>query len=304
MVLSAWIEAIRLRTLPLATASILLGSALAAYYHGFKTSVFIFSMTTALLLQILSNLANDYGDAMHGTDNDSRVGPARAIQSGVISAAAMKRAVFICAGLAILSGLALLTVGLANNWRAWVCFIALGIAAVIAAITYTMGKMPYGYRGFGDISVFLFFGLLGVAGSYYLHTGGLERSVWLPAIASGLLSAAVLNINNIRDLEPDKAAGKHTLAVRLGAHLARVYHQVLVLGALVAFVLFVREVHSYAGYLVLLAAIPLVKSAWTVYHSRDPQILDGLLKQTAKLSLFANVSLSVGLLISMYPAFR
>lgn len=301
MAISAWIEAMRLRTLPLATASIILGSALAAYHHGFKTSVFILSMVTALLLQILSNFANDYGDAVHGTDNESRVGPARAIQSGALSAASVKKAVMVCAVLAVISGLALLTVSLGDNWRAWACFIGLGIAAVIAAITYTMGKMPYGYRGFGDVSVFLFFGLLGVAGSYYLHTGALERSVWLPAIASGLLSAAVLNINNIRDLEPDKAAGKHTLAVRLGAHLARIYHQLLVVGALVAFIIFVSEVHGYAGYLVLLAAIPLVKSGWTVYRSQDPQILDGLLKTTAKLSLLANVTLSAGLLMSMYP---
>ncbi|CAG9295342.1 1,4-dihydroxy-2-naphthoate polyprenyltransferase [Celerinatantimonas diazotrophica] len=301
MVISTWIEAMRLRTLPLATASIILGSALAAYHHGFKTSVFILAMSTALLLQILSNFANDYGDAVHGTDNETRVGPARAIQSGALSAASVKKAVIICAILAMVSGLALLTVSLGENWRAWACFIGLGVAAVIAAITYTMGKMPYGYRGFGDVSVFLFFGLLGVAGSYYLHTGALERSVWLPAIASGLLSAAVLNINNIRDLEPDKAAGKNTLAVRLGAHLARIYHQLLVVGALVAFVIFVSEVHGYAGYLVLLAAIPLVKSGWTVYRSQDPKILDGLLKTTAKLSLLANVTLSVGLLISMHP---
>ncbi|CAG8999829.1 MAG: 1,4-dihydroxy-2-naphthoate octaprenyltransferase [Candidatus Celerinatantimonas neptuna] len=301
MMISAWIEAMRLRTLPLATASILLGSALAAFHHGFRISVFILSLLTALLLQILSNFANDYGDAVKGTDDDSRVGPMRAIQSGAISVQSMKRAIFVCAFLAILAGGSLLAVGIGYNWRAWLCFTGLGIAAVIAAITYTMGKLPYGYRGFGDLSVFLFFGLLGVAGSYYLHTGCLEQSIWLPAIASGLLSAAVLNINNIRDLEPDRAAGKHTLAVRLGAHLARIYHQILVLGALIAFIVFVSEVHGYAGYLVLLAAIPLVKSAWTVYRSQDPQILDGLLKKTAKLSLLANVSLSVGLLISMHP---
>lgn len=295
---AVWIEAMRLRTLPLATASIILGSSLAAFHHHFRWSVFILSMLTALLLQILSNLANDYGDAVKGTDNESRLGPARAIQSGAISPQAMKCAVAICAFLAIISGVGLLTVALGNHWQVWICFIGLGLAAIIAAITYTMGKMPYGYRGFGDISVFVFFGLLGVAGSYYLHTGALEPSVWLPASASGLLSAAVLNINNIRDLEPDKAAGKQTLAVRLGAHVARIYHQALIIGALVVFMIFTYEMQSYAGFLVCLVAIPLLKSARVVYRSHDPHVLDGLLKTTAKLSLLANVTLSVGLLLS------
>ncbi|MFM2481913.1 1,4-dihydroxy-2-naphthoate polyprenyltransferase [Celerinatantimonas sp. YJH-8] len=300
MVISAWIEAMRLRTLPVATASILLGSALAVYHHSFRSSVFVLSLVTALLLQILSNFANDYGDAVKGTDDETRVGPRRAVQSGVISLSAMKRAVLVCAGLAVLSGIALLAVSLGHHWKAWLCFIGLGIMAIIAAITYTMGRLPYGYRGFGDVSVFLFFGLLGVAGSYYLHTGSLEPAIWLPAIASGLLSAAVLNINNIRDLEPDRAAGKHTLAVRLGGKSARIYHQILIFGAFFAFIGFLTLSHSRAGYLVLLAAIPLLKSAVTVYRSQDPKILDGLLKTTAKLSLLANVSLSVGLLISMY----
>lgn len=301
MALSAWVDAIRPRTLPVATASIVLGSALAEFHHGFRASVFVFALITALLLQILSNFANDYGDAEKGTDDETRVGPVRGLQAGEISMAAMQRAIAICAALAAVFGIALLTVSLGSNWKAWLCFIGLGVAAIIAAITYTMGRMPYGYKGFGDLSVFLFFGLLGVAGSYYLHTGELTPAVLLPAVASGMLSAAVLNINNIRDLEPDRAAGKRTLAVRLGSRTARIYHQILIFGAFFAFISFLALSHSWAGYLVLLAAIPLLKSAITVYRSHDPQILDGLLKTTAKLSLLANVSLSVGLLISMCP---
>jgi 1,4-dihydroxy-2-naphthoate octaprenyltransferase len=293
--IKAWIGAMRLRTLPLATASIVLGSALAVYQGGFRGSIFALCLLTALLLQMLSNFANDYGDAVKGTDNDSRVGPMRAVQSGVITQTQMKSAIVMCALLAVVSGLALLAVGLGRQLIPWLVFLGLGLLAVIAAMTYTMGRSPYGYKGLGDISVFLFFGLLGVVGSCYLHTGQLVGAIWLPAVFCGLLSAAVLNINNIRDLVPDRAAGKMTLAVRLGERRARLYHQALVYGALLALMGFLSSVPDRSVWLALLVAPLLMKSARCVLQSEDAAVLDGQLKQTAKLTLLTNLILSAAL---------
>ena len=293
--LSRWILAARLRTLPLACSSVLLGSGLAAHDGYFRLPLFLLCLLTAILLQLLSNLANDYGDAVSGADNAERVGPTRAVASGLITRRQMLVAMALTALAAVTSGLALLWSSFATDWPALLTFIGFGALALLAAITYTVGRRPYGYRGLGDLSVFLFFGLLGVMGSYYLFSHQFSWSLLLPAASCGLLATAVLNINNIRDRVSDAASGKFTLAVRLGASRARNYHWLLVGGAGVLIVLFIL-LHSASPWpwLFLPGYLPLLRAAWVVQVSEDPQLLNQQLKLTALGSLSCNLLLALG----------
>ena len=293
--LSRWILAARLRTLPLACSSVLLGSGLAAHDGYFRLPLFLLCLLTAILLQLLSNLANDYGDAVSGADNAERVGPTRAVASGLITRRQMLVAMALTALAAVTSGLALLWSSFATDWPALLTFIGFGALALLAAITYTVGRRPYGYRGLGDLSVFLFFGLLGVMGSYYLFSHQLSWSLLLPAASCGLLATAVLNINNIRDRVSDAASGKFTLAVRLGASRARNYHWLLVGGAGVLIVLFIL-LHSASPWpwLFLPGYLPLLRAAWVVQVSEEPQVLNHQLKLTALGSLGCNLLLALG----------
>lgn len=259
--LQVWIQACRLRTLPLAAASIIVAGGIAKHYQVFDLDIFLLSLLTALLLQILSNLANDYGDALSGAD-DQRNGPERAMQSGLISAKAMAKAIIMVIIFCLISGLSLLNLAFANDLNSWLIFLGLGAAAIIAAVTYTMGKLPYGYRAMGDIAVFLFFGLLGVLGSFYLQALTLSSSILLPAFSVGLLSAAVLNINNMRDVENDKASNKITLVVLIGREKAFIYHLSIIILAMLFSCLYIYllEGSQFWQYLFLLTAIPLLKS--------------------------------------------
>ncbi len=216
--LNAWIHAARLRTLPLSVAGIIMGSSIALAEQQFNGTVFTLAMLTTLLLQILSNLANDYGDYTHGTDNANRVGPQRAVQSGVIKPREMKMAVIFVSLLTVFTGT--LLIGIAFNEMLslrFFVFLILGLASITAAIKYTIGKKNFGYLGFGDLMVFIFFGLVSVMGSYFLHT--LTFNVWvlLPATTIGLLSSGVLNINNMRDIDNDRHFNKKTIPVRLAS---------------------------------------------------------------------------------------
>ncbi len=206
MNIKAWIEAARLRTLPLALASIGMGSFLAAAHERFSWAIFGLTALTTIFLQVLSNLANDYGDTINGADSAEREGPQRAVQAGIISAKAMFRGVVLFAVLSLVSGLSLLYISVTSMQVFWL-FLGLGILAIIAAYTYTAGSNPYGYAGLGDISVLLFFGWLAVIGTYFLHTQFFQWDIVLPATTLGLFSVGVLNINNIRDIESDKKAG-------------------------------------------------------------------------------------------------
>ena len=228
--MSPWISAARPRTLPLALSSILMGCFLAAAHQQFSWSIALLACLTTILLQILSNFANDYGDAVNGKDTDARQGPARAVQSGEITADSMKKVIIIFSVLSFLSGSTLLYQALQNaTWHTFVAFLGLGILAIIAAITYTAGKKPYGYVGLGDISVLIFFGWVGVLGTYYLHTQNLDWSILLPATSCGLFAVAVLNINNIRDIESDTLTGKRSIPVRLGRQNAVIYHWIILI---------------------------------------------------------------------------
>ncbi len=298
--MSPWISAFRPRTLPLALASILTGGFLAKAAGQFNGLVVALAALTTVLLQILSNLANDYGDSQNGADSVHRQGPLRAVQSGAITPAQMKRGMWLCGLLALGSGLALLWVALgAAGLGLFLGFAALGVAAIWAAVNYTAGANPYGYAGLGDISVFLFFGIVGVCGTYFLQTRALPLAVLLPAAALGCFSTAVLNVNNIRDINSDVLAGKITIPVRLGPVYARRYHWLLLLFGLGCAVLYVaftfNPLHSSNWRWLFLASVPLFFfNARQVWRRQESRQLDPLLKQMALSTLVFTVLFGLG----------
>ncbi len=226
-----WLSAIRLRTLPLAGSCTLMGSALGWHDAQNPWLIFALALTTTFLLQILSNLANDYGDYMNGVDNDARVGPKRTMQSESITKAQMKIALTICTAFTLISGLSLLWISLGHAGLFYyaLAFLIIGLLAIAAAFKYTMGKNPYGYKGLGDLFVFIFFGIVGVFGTYFLFSQQWNAWILLPASSIGLLCCAVLNLNNMRDHKNDAANGKRTIVVIIGFEKARVYHAMLIL---------------------------------------------------------------------------
>ncbi|WP_114767578.1 1,4-dihydroxy-2-naphthoate polyprenyltransferase [Vibrio rhodolitus] len=288
--LQIWLDAARPKTLPLALVSILTGSVLAFSSHHFSLSVAVLAFITATLLQILSNLANDYGDAVKGTDNEARLGPTRAIQSGAVTPKTMKQAIIVNVILTMIAGLILVLHAL-TSWESILAFIGLGLLAIGAAIAYTVGNKPYGYVGLGDISVFIFFGLLGVAGTYFLHTGIVDLSLALPAIGCGLLAVAVLNINNMRDIENDELCGKRTVAVRLGQQRAKQYHFVLLAGAVCAFIAYLLLQPSPVWVMLpfLLSLMVTFKHGKAVWLAEQPAQIAPMMPVVVKCSLVTNL---------------
>jgi 1,4-dihydroxy-2-naphthoate octaprenyltransferase len=292
-----WIQAARLRTLPLSVSGIIVGSMYALAHptdnvltptEVFNWRIFGFAILTTLGLQILSNFANDYGDGMKGTDNEDRVGPKRAIQSGVISPAAMKRAIIITSLLTLLSAILLIYYAFAdtNIWYS-LFFLALGLLSIVSAIRYTVGNTAYGYRGYGDLFVFVFFGLVSTLGVNFLYSKQLDFVLFLPASAIGLLSVGVLNLNNMRDEASDRKSNKNTIVVKIGGAKAKKYHYFLVVTAMVLVVVFALLSHfHFDQYLFLLAYIPLTKHLINVHKNQEPRLLDPELKKLA-LSTFA-----------------
>lgn len=293
-----WINAFRLRTLPLSLSSIILASFLAYDSGNFKIWVFILALTTTLFLQILSNLANDYGDSKSGTDNINRTGPVRAVQSGEITAYQMKRMVWIFIFLSLISGIALIVAGTKDNsFSSAIFFLVLGFAAIFAALKYTIGRNPYGYKGLGDLFVFLFFGLTGVIGTYFLHT---ETFVWdllLPATSVGLLSVGVLNINNLRDERNDKQSGKNTIVVLLGARKARIYHFFLIASAIIATIIYTMiHYHIFYQWLFLLTLPLFGINVFMVVKHESPNKLNHELKRLAVTTLFFSIAFGASML--------
>ncbi len=276
-----WVEAARLRTLPLALSSIGMGSFLAAHQQQFRWEVFSLCVSTTIFLQVLSNLANDYGDTIHGADSGEREGPSRLVQSGRITLQAMRNGMLLIGILAFISGLALILTAL-STWQDVFFFLGLGVLAIIAAITYTAGKKPYGYAGLGDISVFIFFGIVAVLGTYYLHAGSLSARLVLPAVSCGLLAVGVLNVNNIRDIESDRKAGKKSIPVRLGREKALIYHYFLLVTSLLSSLVYVIfSFEHYWQFAFLLIAPLLWRNAEAVRLKTQAQELDPYLKQLA-----------------------
>lgn len=290
-----WIVAFRLRTLPLAFASILMGTFVAVYDGYFDTITFVLTLFTTLFLQVLSNLANDYGDASSGVDSENRVGPQRTVQSGQISKDAMKKALYVFSILSLLSGLGLLFYAFGDSWRLILLFLLLGLLAIWAAIKYTVGTNPYGYAGFGDLFVMLFFGLVGVAGTYFLFAGGIYAHVWLPALSSGFFAVGVLNVNNVRDIESDAAAGKRSIPVRLGRARAATYHLILLSNGLAcAFLFHMIDGLPWWSWLFLLAT-PLFMINAKAVMSLQGSSLDPYLKQLAIASLLFTLLFGIGI---------
>ena len=296
--MKAWIAAMRLRTLPLAIASIGMGTLLAMSHQQFDGSIALLCFLTTLSLQILSNLANDYGDSVHGADHVGREGPQRAVQSGAITSSQMKVGIVISIIISLFLGLALLFLAKVPT-NVFITFLVLGILAIIAAILYTNGKLPYGYIGLGDISVFLFFGCLGVLGTYYLQTKVFSWDLLLPATSLGLLTVGVLNINNIRDIDSDVKAGKRSIPVMLGKDKSRIYHALLLIVAMICAIIYVILNTQGLKHFIFVIAFPLIfMNINRVLTKTRVSELDPLLKQLALTTLLFVILFGISINLS------
>ena len=280
--LQAWISACRLRTLPLSVSGAIVGSGIAYSRDLFDGSIFTLTILTTLSLQILSNLANDYGDGVKGTDNEHRIGPERALQSGKISPKQMRNAivfnVILC--LILVTSLIYSAFG-SEQFITSIVFIILGVLAIIAAIKYTVGASAYGYKALGDVMVFLFFGWLSVLGTYFLYSKQIDFLMLLPASSIGLLSAGVLNLNNMRDIESDRLSNKQTLAGYFGFKRAKLYQLVLV-GVAMLFIGFYSFLNlNSSWYFILIAFVPFFVHINSVRKSKAPIEFDPQLKVLA-----------------------
>lgn len=292
--IKAWLHAARLRTLPLSLSGIIVGTGLAAVLGAFDDQIFAFALLTTIGFQVLSNFANDLGDSQKGTDNAQRVGPARAIQSGQLSAAQMKIGMWVVGVFSLLSALYLIKLSVPNlSSNAIYFYVVLALACIAAAITYTVGKNAYGYRGLGDIMVFIFFGLVSVVGVFMLFGEAFEWIVLFPAISIGLWSTAVLNLNNLRDIHNDAQMNKRTMVVKLGFHKAKYYHVFLVSFGMATwfFTIYLLAV-SAMNYYLFIALFPSIGFALhlqKVVQNTEPASLDPELKKVALLTFFSSI---------------
>jgi len=298
--IQTWIRAFRLRTLPLALSSSLVGSFLAYSYQGFSWPVFFLSLTTIVFLQILSNLANDYGDTMNGGDNENRIGPSRVTQTGEVSHKAIRRMIALFIFLSFTSGTILIFTGLSQfPIRNIIIFFILGLSAIFAAIKYTAGRNPYGYVGLGDLFVFIYFGMVGVFGTFYLHTGFIDPWIILPATSIGLFSTGVLNLNNLRDGVSDKENGKKTVVVRYGVKTAKRYHFLIVSLAVISSIIYTIHFFKSPVQLIFMATIPfLLRDVQTVMQNKVPLELNDQLRKLSLTTLAFSITFCIGLIFS------
>lgn len=298
--IKVWLAAMRLRTLPLAVSSTILGSFLAAFNGDFNWKIFVLASLTTLFLQILSNLANDYGDGLKGTD-ENRVGEKRANQSGVVSKLEMKIGISAFILLALVSGILLILEGTkGTNQLNIILFLILGLGAIVSAIKYTIGDKPYGYIGLGDFFVFFWFGIIGVAGTYFLHTNHFSFDILLPSASIGLLSVGVLNINNLRDRITDQKAGKITLVVRIGEQNAKKYQLALITLAMICSGAYVfMNYNGFWQFLFLATAPFFFINAALIMKITEPAQFDPYLKKFAISTFFFSIALGLGLILSL-----
>jgi 1,4-dihydroxy-2-naphthoate octaprenyltransferase len=281
--LTKWIKAFRLRTLPLSLSGIIISYYYFEYHNSEKNHLlFALALFTTVLLQVLSNLANDYGDGVKGTDNTNRIGPERGLQSGEISQAQMKIAIGIFILLSLTSGISLIFSAFGTeNWLNLLLFFVVGILSIIAAMKYTMGKSAYGYRALGDVFVFLFFGIVGVVGFHLLLVSHLDVEIILLAIIIGSLSTMVLNLNNMRDAVNDKESGKITIPVKLGFEKAKIYHYTLATIVFFSIISFNILVDKGIIWFNLLAFIPIELHLLNVMKIKSYKEFDPELKKVA-----------------------
>ena len=298
--LKSWIKAARLRTLPLAISGIMMGAALSYMYGGFNLRVTILAIVTALFIQIFSNFANDYGDSQKGTDNQHRVGPQRTVQSGEITATQMKSGMAVLIVLSLVTGIWLIAEGTKGlDMTTFLVFLAFGIIALVAAYRYTAGSNPYGYAGLGDVAVFLFFGILPVAGTYFLNTHHLNAEIFLPAISIGLFSTGVLNLNNMRDIENDRNSGKKTVVVRMGSSKSRIYHtSLIVLGWLTALWFIALGMQSVYQILFIVTLPLFIHDLVRINRIQEPRLLDPFLKKLSIATLLFTVLFGIGIILA------
>ncbi|WP_395063274.1 1,4-dihydroxy-2-naphthoate octaprenyltransferase [Flavobacterium sp.] len=303
-----WIEAARVRTLPLSVSGILVGCFYAMSQGIFNWKIVILALSTTLGLQVLSNFANDYGDGVKGTDNEDRIGPKRAIQSGLITPGEMRYAIFITAFLTLVSAMMLIYVSFKGKYFLYsIIFFVLGILAIASAIRYTVGKNPYGYRGLGDVFVFTFFGIVSTFGIYFMFAKQIDWLLLLPASAIGFLSVGVLNLNNMRDEESDRKSGKNTIVVKNGGAWAKKYHFFLIISAMVLVLVFTLifdfsyrdtnpEQLNFDLYLFLIAYFPIIAHLVRVAKNKEPKLLDPELKKLALSTFLLSILLSLSLI--------
>ena len=288
--LKIWVQAARLRTLPLSVSGIIMGNALALNHNDFSFIIFLLSILTAIAFQIVSNFANDYGDGIKGTDNEERIGPKRVLQQGLLTLENLKRGILVSVVVSIILSITLIYESLGVDKLLFsVLFILLAIGAVAAAIKYTVGTNPYGYSGLGDLFVFIFFGWVSVIGSYFLQINSIDLSIVLFATSVGLLSVAVLNLNNMRDIENDLNSSKITLAVRLGGYKAKVYHFFLISIAIILFFIGIGEQPLLIKTIYTLVFVPLFLHLYRVFNVKEPKQFDPELKKLALTIFFISI---------------
>ena len=294
-----WLSAFRLRTLPLSVSGIVIGSCFAYFNGAFDGLVMFLAILVTISLQVLSNLANDYGDSIKGTDNENRVGPMRAVQSGAISAEEMYEGIKVNILIVIMLTVGLILAAFGQKFLGYaILFFALSLVSIYAAIKYTVGASPYGYRGLGDVFVFLFFGILSGVGSYFLFTKQLDHVIILPSVALGLLSVGVLNLNNMRDIVSDEISNKRTLAVKLGKKNSKIYHLSLVISAMVIGLLFfILYFRSFTNALFLITYIPLFFHIKKINEAEQPNDFDSQLKVLALTTFSFSVLLGLGYIV-------
>ncbi|WP_445452533.1 1,4-dihydroxy-2-naphthoate octaprenyltransferase [Flavobacterium sp. 25HG05S-40] len=293
-----WVEAARVRTLPLSVSGIIVGSFYAMSQAMFNWNIVLYALLTTLGLQILSNFANDYGDGIKGTDNEDRVGPKRSIQKGTITPFAMKNAMILTSIITLCFASLLIYYAFKESYLLYsFIFFFLGILAVASAIRYTVGQGAYGYRGYGDVFVFIFFGLVSTFGVYFMFSKQIDWLLLLPATAIGFLSVGVLNLNNMRDEESDRKAGKNTVVVQKGGAWAKQYHYFLILSAMILVVIFAfLNGFHFDQYLFLAAYFPLTSHLMNVRRNRNPKLLDPELKKLALSTFFLAILLALSLI--------
>ena len=288
--LKIWVQAARLRTLSLSVSGIIMGNALALNHNDFSFIIFLLSILTAIAFQIVSNFANDYGDGIKGTDNEQRIGPKRVLQQGLLTSKNLKRGILVSVLVSIILSIALIYESLGVDKLLFsVLFILLAIGAVTAAIKYTIGTNPYGYSGLGDLFVFIFFGWVSVIGSYFLQINSIDLSIVLFATSVGLLSVAVLNLNNMRDIKNDLNSSKITLAVRLGGYKAKVYHFFLISIAIILFFIGIGEQSLLIKTIYTLVFVPLFLHLYRVFNVKEPKQFDPELKKLALTIFFISI---------------